>query len=480
MESESINIDNKYSILEKIGYGASSIVFLVKELATERKYVAKILKEPSPYFNNEIEILNSLKKVNNPFIINLVNNGVGSIVFRKNTLEDKQYIILENGSKGDLCRYIYLIKQGLSEKHTKVIFDKILRGVLSCHKAGICHRDIKMDNILLDENFNIKICDFGFATFNTGNLNEYFGTPKYAAPEILMGRTYDGFKADIFSLGVLLLALVTSHFYFNLAIIRDPLYRYIIVRRYKKFWELISNQIKGVSEELKNLYNKMISFKPEERPTIEEILNDEWMKEIRDLNDQQLKELEKEIREEFLRRESIVNLNFSMKAEFEKDICLDFDRGIGNDKIVYFDFDIKPKYAKIGMSMNNCIKICGNLSPANFMNNLANIIAQKFQDNCIIEESSKALKFKITFEEDIEDEEEIPQELKEEFVKLGIEEYSQMEETLQKKNCVIQCKMYRDLNGGHILKFTKKDGELDDFYKNMETIISLIKKNILN
>ena len=51
-----------------------------------------------------------------------------------------------------------------------------------------------------------------------------------------------------------------------------------------------------------------------------------------------------------------------------------------------------------------------------------------------------------------------------------------MEETLQKKNCVIKCKMYQDLNGGHILKFTKKDGELDDFYKNLETIISFVKK----
>ena len=87
-----------------------------------------------------------------------------------------------------------------------MIFSKILRGVLSCHKEGICHRDIKLDNILLDENFNPKICDFGFGTFNTGKLNEFLGSPKYASPEILGGIPYDGFKSDIFSLGVLLLA----------------------------------------------------------------------------------------------------------------------------------------------------------------------------------------------------------------------------------------------------------------------------------
>ena len=60
MEKEYMNIDNKYAILEKKGYGASSIVFLVKELATEKTYVAKILKEPSPYFDREIENLNFL------------------------------------------------------------------------------------------------------------------------------------------------------------------------------------------------------------------------------------------------------------------------------------------------------------------------------------------------------------------------------------------------------------------------------------
>jgi len=471
-----MNIDNKYVILDKKGFGVSSIVFLVKELKTAKKYVAKILKEPSPYFNREIEILNLLKNSNNPFIINLVNKGIGNIAFQNNVFQNKQYIILEYAPKGDLCKYIYLLKQGLSEKYSKVIFAKILRGALTCHNAGICHRDIKMDNILLDENFNPKICDFGFATNSKGKLNEYLGTPKYAAPEILSGIPYDGFKADIFSLGVLLLALVTSHFFFKLAIIRDPLYRYIIVKHYKKFWELVSGQINGISEELKNLFNKMISFNPEERPTIEEILNDEWMKEIRDLNDEQLKEIEKEIREEFLRREPMVNLNLTLKAEEENNNYLDFNRGNEDVKTVYFDFSLKPKYARNGMSMNNCIKIDGNLSPANFMNNLANEIVNNFLDNCKIEQSKKTLKFKIIFEDDIVDEEEIPQELKEEFTKLGIEENTEMEETLQKQNCVIQCKLYQSSEGGHILKFSKRNGELDDFYKNLQTIISLVKK----
>ena len=67
-----------------------------------------------------------------------------------------------------------------------------------------------MENILLDENFNPKIADFGFATYNTGELNNPKGTIGYAAPELYEGKLYDGYKADIFSLGVILYNLYTG------------------------------------------------------------------------------------------------------------------------------------------------------------------------------------------------------------------------------------------------------------------------------
>ena len=84
---------------------------------------------------------------------------------------------------------------------------------------------------------------------------------------------------------------------------------------------------------------------------------------------------------------------------------------------------MKPKHGKTGIGMRNYIKIDGNLNPAMFMNNLANKVNKEFKDNCIINECKEALKFSITFENELEDEEEIPQELEEEFAKLGIEGY---------------------------------------------------------
>ena len=83
-----------------------------------------------------------------------------------------------------MFNYIYFTENGLGEKYGKVIFRKILEGVQACHNANICHRDLKMQNILFDEQFNPKICDFGFAAFNEIDLKDYLGTETHAAPEI--------------------------------------------------------------------------------------------------------------------------------------------------------------------------------------------------------------------------------------------------------------------------------------------------------
>ena len=123
------------------------------------------------------------------------------------------------------------------ERYAKLIFHKILKGVKALHDAGICHRDLKMQNILVDEEFNPKICDFGFAsdikgTDGTGFLKEFLGTLNYAAPEIFLNRPYKGIKADVFSLGVVLLNLVTCKIGFIQAIRKDKYYKNILKKEF--------------------------------------------------------------------------------------------------------------------------------------------------------------------------------------------------------------------------------------------------------
>ena len=73
----------------------------------------------------------------------------------------------------------------------------------------VVHRDLKLENILVDDGLNLKIADFGFATYKKiGKLKSYRGTKTYMAPEIKEGKTYDGRQADIFSAGVILFIMV--------------------------------------------------------------------------------------------------------------------------------------------------------------------------------------------------------------------------------------------------------------------------------
>jgi serine/threonine protein kinase len=81
------------------------------------------------------------------------------------------------------------------------------------NKNGVCHGDLKLENILYDPSFNLKIIDFGLSEHqNTNCLMGERGTRYYMAPEIIKNQTYDGFKIDIFSLGILMFCLVRGHF----------------------------------------------------------------------------------------------------------------------------------------------------------------------------------------------------------------------------------------------------------------------------
>jgi len=106
---------------------------------------------------------------------------------------------------------------------------------------------------LIDEFFNPKICDFGFATEikDSEKLDKYLGTKNYAAPEMFSHKPYNGIKADIFSLGVVLINLVTWKIGFISATREDKYYKYIMLKDYKGYWDSVKDQIGEISEELK-------------------------------------------------------------------------------------------------------------------------------------------------------------------------------------------------------------------------------------
>lgn len=117
---------------------------------------------------------------------------------------------------------------------------------------SVVHRDLKLENILVDEQLNLKVADFGFATYKKINaLNSYRGTMTYMAPEIKEGKTYDGKKIDIFSTGVILFIIVQGIFPFKEAKKDEFFYKLIIENKLDTYWKKVGGQ--SLSSEFKDL-----------------------------------------------------------------------------------------------------------------------------------------------------------------------------------------------------------------------------------
>ena len=292
------NIDNQYTIrsIKHEDFNRTSCV--ARNNQTQIDYIIELSKGPvnDNFPANELMIGNILNNTNNPYILRYVGNGSGPITLNNNIFQNKPYVIYENASNNDLYFYI-LSNLNLSERQAKLIFKKILNGINAIHQSNLCHRDIKLDNILLDNNYNPKIYGFHFCCVNSNNLNNFMGTQRYVAPEILLRMPYNGQKADIFSLGQLLFTLVNKIFGFNNPTEDDNTYKFIKQKQYLNFWNSPFFHNLNLSESFKNLFVRMVAFEPNERPTVDEVLSDQWMQEVNDLNDDQLNALENEVRQ---------------------------------------------------------------------------------------------------------------------------------------------------------------------------------------
>ncbi|KAF1747394.1 hypothetical protein GCK72_023856 [Caenorhabditis remanei] len=184
-------------------------------------------------------------------------------------VDNMLYIVSEYCMSGEL--YETLIEKGrVAEDVARNWFSETASAVSYLHSQGIVHRDLKAENILLGKNSKIKIIDFGFSNFQTGDqlLNTWCGSPPYAAPELLLGNSYDGMKADIWSMGVLLYILVTGGFPFP----SDS------VNKLKR--SVLSGVVKipyWVSVECADFIRKMLVLNPGKRYSIQNVLQHRWM-----------------------------------------------------------------------------------------------------------------------------------------------------------------------------------------------------------
>mgnify|MGYP002624184704 CR=1 FL=1 len=193
------------------------------------------------------------------------------------TYETKKHIciVMEYICAGDLLSYIKK-RSKLQEPVAKFIFKQIILALKFIHENKIVHRDIKLDNILIDLDNNIKICDFGVSKIvNKGDVMlEQCGTPAYIAPEILLNKGYEGFGVDVWSAGVVLYAMLSGTVPFKGSNIKE-LHNLIISGNYPV--------LKDISNNASHLIKNILEIDPKKRITTENILCHPWLIDV-DLN----------------------------------------------------------------------------------------------------------------------------------------------------------------------------------------------------
>uniref|UniRef100_A0A5B7BX86 non-specific serine/threonine protein kinase n=1 Tax=Davidia involucrata TaxID=16924 RepID=A0A5B7BX86_DAVIN len=259
----------KYEIGRTLGEGNFGKVKYAKNVDSGEPFAVKILEK-----NRIIDLnitdqikreIGTLKLLKHPNVVRLHE------VLASKT---KIYMVLDYVTGGELFDRI-ASKGRLSEAQGRKLFQQLIDGVSYCHDKGVYHRDLKLENVLVDAKGNIKITDFGLSALpqhfrDDGLLHTTCGSPNYVAPEILANRGYDGSTSDTWSCGVILYVILTGYLPFddrNLAVL------------YQKIFKGDAQIPKWLSPGARNLIRRILDPNPVTRITMAEIKVDEWFKQ---------------------------------------------------------------------------------------------------------------------------------------------------------------------------------------------------------
>jgi serine/threonine protein kinase len=247
-----------------LGSGSFGTVCLAKNTASGEQYACKVIPKANlrsessrDHFQRELATAAHLSHV----------NIVGLHEFFWD--DDNYYMILDHCPGGEL--FDYLAQHGKqTEPIAACVFGQIAAAVAHCHSFGVAHRDLKPENVLITQFPRIKVSDFGLCGFLApGSLMSTFcGSPCYSSPECLSKMDYDGCASDIWSLGVILYALVTGDLPWHVA----------------NTSQMIKNIVAGnfgipsfVTPKCRELLQGMMTVDPAKRFTIENVLGHPWM-----------------------------------------------------------------------------------------------------------------------------------------------------------------------------------------------------------
>ncbi|XP_016943301.1 uncharacterized protein Sik3 isoform X3 [Drosophila suzukii] len=254
-----------YELEKTIGKGNFAVVKLATNIVTKTKVAIKIIDKTclnEEYLSKTFREISILKSLRHPHITRL---------YEVMESQSMIYLVTEYAPNGEI--FDHLVANGrMKEPEAARVFTQLVSAVHYCHLRGVVHRDLKAENVLLDKDMNIKLADFGFSNhYEEGaTLRTWCGSPPYAAPEVFQGLEYDGPKSDIWSLGVVLYALVCGALPFDGKTILELKSRVVLGKFRIPFF---------MSQECEQLIRNMLVVEPDRRYTVKQIIKHRWLSE---------------------------------------------------------------------------------------------------------------------------------------------------------------------------------------------------------
>ncbi|PIC16357.1 hypothetical protein B9Z55_022992 [Caenorhabditis nigoni] len=322
-----------YDVGRAIGKGNFATVRIARHRIAKTKVAVKSIDVSKLDKENLIKLEREVK------IVSMIDHPHIVKCYEIMRVDNMLYIVSEYCSTGEL--YATLMGKGrVTEDVARKWFTETAAAVSYLHNKGIVHRDLKTENILLGKDSKIKLIDFGFSNFQTPDqlLNTWCGSPPYAAPELLLGNSYDGMKADIWSMGVLLYILVTGGFPFGSESVND-LKRSVLSGVVKiPYW---------VSVECADFIRKMLVLNPTKRMTIQNVLAHRWM-HIRNDVKKQVQNLEPSIRPTPSKLNPTIMMFMQQHGKWTEEQIIDAVVGRNFESPIFATYELLADKVKIG------------------------------------------------------------------------------------------------------------------------------------
>ncbi|CAK9168277.1 unnamed protein product [Ilex paraguariensis] len=257
----------KYELVKDIGSGNFGVARLMRHKETKELVAMKYIERGQRIDENVAREIINHRSLRHPNIIRF-----------KEVLVTPTHlaIVMEYAAGGELFERICNAGR-FSEDEARYFFQQLISGVHYCHHLQICHRDLKLENTLLDGSPapRLKICDFGYSKSSLlhSRPKSTVGTPAYIAPEVLSRREYDGKMADVWSCGVTLYVMLVGAYPFE--DMEDPKNFRKTIQRIMAVQYKIPDYV-HISPDCRQLLSRIFVANPARRITIKEIKNHPW------------------------------------------------------------------------------------------------------------------------------------------------------------------------------------------------------------